>query len=149
MIQALRGMKDLIDEGEKFNYFIKTASKVAKKYGFSFVETPILEETSLYVRSVGESSDIVGKEMYRFEDKGGNDVSMRPEGTAGVVRAFVEKKLDRKGGLNRFFYYGPMFRYERPQKGRLRQFHQFGIESFGEASVYEDAAVIALAKNIA
>ncbi|MCV6608200.1 MAG: histidine--tRNA ligase [Campylobacterales bacterium] len=148
MLQALRGMKDLIDDGEKFNYFVKTAENVAKKYGFSFVETPILEETSLYIRSVGESSDIVGKEMYRFEDKGGNDVSMRPEGTAGVVRAFVEKKLDRKGGLNRFYYCGPMFRYERPQKGRLRQFHQFGIESFGEESVYEDAAVITLAKNI-
>lgn len=141
-------MKDLIDDGEKFSFFIDTASSVARNYGFCFAETPILEETSLYIRSVGESTDIVGKEMYRFEDKGGNDVSMRPEGTAGIVRAFVEKKLDRKGGLSRFFYYGPMFRYERPQKGRLRQFHQFGIESFGEASVYEDVSVIALGKEI-
>lgn len=150
MIQALRGMKDIIDssDSDKFTLFIDTATKIAKNYGFKFIQTPILEETSLYIRSVGETSDIVGKEMYRFEDKGGNDVSMRPEGTAGVVRSFIEKKLDKKGGLNRFFYYGQMFRYERPQKGRLRQFHQFGIESFGESSVYEDTAVITLARDI-
>lgn len=86
--------------------------------------------------------------MYRFTDKGENDVCMRPEGTAGVVRAFIEKKLDRAGGEYRFYYFGPMYRYERPQKGRLRQFHQFGIESFGEASYLEDAAMIKMAATI-
>ncbi|MDX1296583.1 MAG: histidine--tRNA ligase, partial [Sulfurimonadaceae bacterium] len=99
-------------------------------------------------RSVGESSDIVGKEMYQFTDKGDNDVCLRPEGTAGVVRAFIQNKLDKKGGIHRFFYHGAMFRYERPQKGRLRQFHQFGVESFGVASVYEDASVIMMVADI-
>lgn len=79
---------------------------------FSFIETPILEETALFKRSVGESSDIVGKEMYQFMDKGGNDVCLRPEGTAGVVRAFIGQKFDKAGGIRRFFYHGPMFRYE-------------------------------------
>ncbi len=148
-IKALRGMKDLLPpQSETFLHFIKVASKLAHNYTFSYIETPILEETALFKRSVGESSDIVGKEMYQFIDKGGNDVCLRPEGTAGVVRSFIEHKLDRQGGVHRFFYYGPMFRYERPQKGRLREFHQFGVESFGEASVYEDATIIMLAKEI-
>jgi histidyl-tRNA synthetase len=86
--------------------------------------------------------------MYQFEDKGGNDVCMRPEGTAGVVRAFVSAKLDRQPQKYKFYYYGPMFRYERPQKGRLREFHQFGCESFGEASVYEDFTIISMIKDI-
>ena len=150
MIKALRGMKDTISPmSQKYNYFIENATNIAKKYGFEFIETPILEETSLFKRSVGESSDIVGKEMYQFTDKGGNDVCLRPEGTAGVVRSFVEHKFDKvQGQKYRFFYYGPMFRYERPQKGRLRQFHQFGVESFGEASVYEDISIIQMAKEI-
>lgn len=149
MINSLRGMNDILDEDyERFTYFIDTASSIATKYGFHFVETPILEETNLFKRSVGESSDIVGKEMYQFTDKGGNDVCLRPEGTAGVVRAFIQKKLDKKGGIYRYFYHGPMFRYERPQKGRLRQFHQFGVESFGVDSVYEDASVIMMLSDI-
>ncbi len=149
MINALRGMKDLtFDESQRFVYIIETAAEIAKKYGYSYIETPILEETSLFRRSVGESSDIVGKEMYQFEDKGGNDVCMRPEGTAGIVRAFVSAKLDRQPQKYKFYYYGPMFRYERPQKGRLREFHQFGCESFGEASVYEDFTIISMTKDI-
>lgn len=149
MISSLRGMNDILnDDYKRFTYFIDIATKVAKRYGFHFIETPLLEETALFKRSVGESSDIVGKEMYRFVDKGQNDVCLRPEGTAGVVRAFVEKKLDRAGGVYRFFYHGCMFRYERPQKGRLRQFHQFGVESFGVESVYEDASVIMMASDI-
>lgn len=149
MIQSLRGMNDLFDEeSQRFIYLIETASTIAKRYGFSFISTPILEETALFKRSVGESSDIVGKEMYQFEDKGKNDVCLRPEGTAGVVRAFVQKKLDKAGGESRFFYYGPMFRYERPQKGRLRQFHQFGAESFGNSSVLEDTSVILMMRDI-
>lgn len=149
MIKPLRGMKDLMfEDAERFVYTIKTATEIAERYGYSYIETPILEETALFKRSVGDSSDIVSKEMYQFEDKGGNDVCMRPEGTAGVVRAFVSNKLDRQPVKQKFYYYGPMFRYERPQKGRLREFHQFGCESFGEASVYEDFTLITMISQI-
>lgn len=149
MIQSLRGMNDILsNDYERYEYFLATASTVAKRYGFHYIETPLLEETSLFKRSVGESSDIVGKEMYQFTDKGGNDVCLRPEGTAGVVRAFIQHKLDKKGGIHRFYYHGAMFRYERPQKGRLRQFHQFGVESFGVDSVYEDALMIMMVADI-
>jgi histidyl-tRNA synthetase len=142
-------MNDILSEDyERFTYFIDTATKIAQNYGFHFIETPLLEETALFKRSVGESSDIVGKEMYQFIDKGENDVCLRPEGTAGVVRAFIQKKLDKAGGIHRFFYHGAMFRYERPQKGRLRQFHQFGVESFGVESVYEDATMIMMVADI-
>ncbi len=149
MIKALRGMKDALPpESEKYLFFLKEATQIVRRYGYRYIETPMLEETALFRRSVGESSDIVGKEMYQFTDKGNNDVCLRPEGTAGVVRSFIEHKLDRVGGIHRFFYYGPMFRYERPQKGRLRQFRQFGAESFGEESFYEDAAVIMMVRDI-
>ena len=149
MINPLRGMKDLaFEDAAKFQYFLETATRIARRYGFSYVETPILEETALFKRSVGESSDIVNKEMYQFFDKGDNDVCMRPEGTAGVVRFFISNKLDRQPGENKFFYYGPMFRYERPQKGRFREFHQFGCESFGQASVYEDYSIVELVAAI-
>lgn len=148
-IQSLRGMKDIIDnDSELFTYFIENCAKIATKYGYNYIETPILEETALFKRSVGESSDIVSKEMYNFTDKGDHEVCLRPEGTAGVVRWFVQNKKDRAGGLHRVYYHGPMFRYERPQKGRLREFHQFGCESFGEASVYEDATIILMIKEI-
>ncbi len=148
-IQSLRGMKDIVnEESTLFTYFIENASKIAKNYGFSYLETPLLEETALFKRSVGESSDIVNKEMYQFIDKGENDVCLRPEGTAGVVRAFIQQKFDKAGGNRRFFYHGPMFRYERPQKGRLRQFHQFGVESFGESDVREDATIILMLRAI-
>jgi len=150
MINALRGMKDLtFEESERFVHIVTTAIKISKRYGYSYIETPILEETKLFKRSVGESSDIVGKEMYQFMDKGNNDVCMRPEGTAGVVRSFVQAKLDRRQNEKfKFYYYGPMFRYERPQKGRLREFHQFGCESFGEGSVYEDFSIIRMIGDI-
>jgi len=149
MINPLRGMKDLtFEESQRFTYILDTATTIAKRYGYGYIETPILEETALFKRSVGNSSDIVSKEMYQFEDKGGNDVCMRPEGTAGVVRAFVHAKLDRQPMKQKFYYYGPMFRYERPQKGRLREFHQFGCESFGEASVYEDFTIITMISQI-
>ncbi len=149
MIKALRGMKDFLNEdAEKYEYCVGVCKKVAQNYGFSFIQTPSLEETKLFKRSVGESSDIVGKEMYQFTDKGGNDVCLRPEGTAGAVRAFIEAKLDRSLANYRFFYYGNMYRYERPQKGRLRQFHQFGVESFGINEPKEDATIILLASEI-
>jgi histidyl-tRNA synthetase len=147
MIKALRGMKDIIED-DRFLKIFDTAREIAESYGYSYIETPILEETALFKRSVGESSDIVNKEMYQFIDKGGNDVCLRPEGTAGVVRSFIEHKFDKQQTPKRFWYFGPMFRYERPQKGRLREFHQFGIESFKESSIYEDINVIALAADI-
>ena len=149
MIRSLRGMNDILPpDNARFEYFLETATAVAKRYGYTYVEAPLLEETALFKRSVGESSDIVGKEMYQFTDKGDNDVCLRPEGTAGVVRAFIQNKLDRAGGIYRFFYHGPMFRYERPQKGRLREFHQFGCESFGVDSVYEDVSIIMMVADI-
>ncbi len=149
MIKALRGMKDFLGgDAKKYEYCVDVCKQIAQNYGFSFCETPLLEETALFKRSVGESSDIVGKEMYQFEDKGGNDVCLRPEGTAGTVRAFLEAKLDRSLANHRFFYYGAMYRYERPQRGRLRQFHQFGVESFGIDDVKEDANIILLARAI-
>jgi len=148
-IQSLRGMNDILGEESKlFTYFVENAARIAKNYGFTYLETPILEETALFKRSVGESSDIVNKEMYQFIDKGENDVCLRPEGTAGVVRSFIQNKFDRAGGTYRWYYYGPMFRYERPQKGRLREFHQFGCEVFGVSSVYEDANIIMMIKEI-
>ncbi|CAD7286992.1 histidine--tRNA ligase [Campylobacter suis] len=149
MITTLRGMKDIMpNDSALYEYIVKTCEDVARNYGFSLIKTPHLEQTTLFKRSVGESSDIVGKEMYQFIDKGDNDVCLRPEGTAGVVRAFIESKQDRAGGIYRYFYHGSMFRYERPQKGRLREFHQFGVESFGVASVLEDASVILMLAEI-
>lgn len=142
-------MKDhLPPSGQTYEYVIKICEEVAKNYGYEFVLTPHLEQTALFRRSVGESSDIVGKEMYQFIDKGENDVCLRPEGTAGVVRAFIEAKFDKAGGVRRYFYHGSMFRYERPQKGRLREFHQFGCECFNEPSVYEDASIILMIDEI-
>ncbi|MRJ07008.1 MAG: histidine--tRNA ligase [Epsilonproteobacteria bacterium] len=152
MIKKLRGMEDIFPGGKldsrKFLKLADSCREVAEKYGFHYIETPILEETILFKRSVGESSDIVNKEMYHFLDRGGRDICLRPEGTAGVVRSFIENRLDRQGKVYRFWYFGPMFRYERPQKGRYRQFHQFGVESFGEGSVYEDIQTIGMAKEI-
>lgn len=148
MIKALRGMKDIIDNGNLYRHIIKICEKTAENFGYNFVEIPKLEETSLFIRSVGESSDIVNKEMYEFKDKNDNSICLRPEGTAGVVRAFIEHKYDKAGGVRKYFYHGSMFRYERPQKGRFREFHQFGIECFGENSVYEDASVIIIGSLI-
>lgn len=149
MINSLRGMRDFLgSDGALYERVVGVCAKVAKNFGYSFIETPKLEETALFRRSVGESSDIVGKEMYEFSDKGGESICLRPEGTAGVVRAFLQAKLDRAGGVNRWFYHGSMFRYERPQRGRQREFHQFGIECFGVSDAREDAAIIILAKSI-
>ena len=149
MINSLRGMRDFLDnDGALYERVVGVCAKVAQNFGFAFIETPKLEETALFRRSVGESSDIVGKEMYEFSDKGGESICLRPEGTAGVVRAFLQAKLDKIGGIKRWFYHGSMFRYERPQRGRQREFHQFGIECFGISDAREDAAIIILAKRI-
>jgi histidyl-tRNA synthetase len=116
--------------------------KVAHGYGFAEIRTPIFEKTELFQRSVGETSDIVSKEMYTFEDRGGRSLSLRPEGTASVARAFVENKLHVLGNVHKFFYIGPMFRYERQQAGRFRQHHQFGAEAFGIGTPEQDVEMI-------
>jgi histidyl-tRNA synthetase len=142
-------MKDTLGSmSDRYIYFIENTTKIVKKYGFEFIETPIVEESTLFQRSVGVSSDIAQKEMYQFIDKGDNSVSLRPEGTAGVVRSFVQNRFDRIDKKHKFFYHGCMFRYERPQKGRLRQFHQFGVESFGDESYFEDVNIIRMLKEI-
>ena len=145
-IQALRGMKDLLEQDQvhRYKYFLQVASKLAENYNFHFVKLPLLEETALFKRSVGDSSDIVGKEMYEFIDKSNKSVCLRPEGTAGMVRSLISNGLDKQAGVKRFFYHGSMFRYERPQKGRLREFSQFGCEVFGSNSVEEDFLLIHL-----
>lgn len=149
MISALKGMKDLLSiEARLYECVIKACESVARNYGFEFIATPHLELSALFKRSVGESSDIVGKEMYEFIDKGENSVCLRPEGTAGIVRAYIEHKFDKTQSVKRWFYHGSMFRYERPQKGRLREFHQFGVESFGVKSVFEDATLILMLAQI-
>ncbi len=149
MISALKGMKDLLSiEARLYERIIKACESVARNYGFEFIATPHLELSALFKRSVGESSDIVGKEMYEFIDKGENSVCLRPEGTAGIVRAYIEHKFDKTQSVKRWFYHGSMFRYERPQKGRLREFHQFGVESFGIKSVFEDATLILMLAQI-
>lgn len=149
MIQSLYGMKDISsNNAKKFQLFIKVATKVAENYGCEFISTPLLEETSLFQRSVGEGSDIVNKEMYNFLDKSGKDICLRPEGTAGVVRSYLEEKRDKSKDKVKYFYFGPMFRYERPQKGRYRTFYQFGVESFGEKEVFEDALLILMVSEI-
>lgn len=149
MISALKGMKDLLSiEARLYERVISACESVARNYGFEFIATPHLELSALFKRSVGESSDIVGKEMYEFIDKGENSVCLRPEGTAGIVRAYIEHKFDKTQSVKRWFYHGSMFRYERPQKGRLREFHQFGVESFGVKSVFEDATLILMLAQI-
>ena len=143
MISVLKGMKDRhSDDVKKYDFIVDTAKKVFSKYGFERIITPILEETELFRRSVGDETDVVSKEMYEFKDKGNRSVSMRPEGTAGVVRAYLEAGLHKSDPIVKWFYNGPMYRYEAPQKGRYREFHQVGAEIFGIRSPYLDAEII-------
>jgi histidyl-tRNA synthetase len=120
------------------------AREVFASYGFLEIRTPIVEPTSVFTRSIGENTDIVEKEMYTFEDKGGRSVTLRPEGTASVVRCYVENHLYNLASPQKFYYLGPMFRYERPQSGRFRQFYQIGVEAFGSSRPEMDAEVIAM-----
>src|SRR5882672_8837450 len=140
MIKSVRGTRDLLPpETARWNFVESAVRDVFRTYNFQEIRTPIFEETALFARSVGEETDIVGKEMYTWEDRGraasdkGQSLTLRPENTAGVVRAYIENKLwDR--GLNKLFYIGPQFRRERPQKGRYRQFYQIGAEVIGPAT---------------
>ncbi len=124
------------------------ARDIFGRYGFQEIRVPILESTDIFVRGIGEATDIVEKEMYTFLDKGNRSVSMRPEGTAPVVRSYVEKKLHTLPSPQKFYYFGPMFRYERPQKGRFRQFYQIGAEAFGVAAAAMDVELIIMLKNL-
>ncbi|MEW6368371.1 MAG: histidine--tRNA ligase [Acidobacteriota bacterium] len=142
MIKAVKGMKDILpDEIDVWRRVEVAAREVFESYLYREIRTPVLEPTELFARSIGEATDIVEKEMYTFEDSH-QAVSMRPENTAGVVRALIEAKLHEKRGAMRFYYIGPMFRRERPQKGRYRQFHQIGVEAFGDAGPYIDAEIV-------
>ena len=144
-----KGTQDIyLDDQIIREYVEEILTTVAKVNNFSKIETPIFERQEVFVKSVGETSDIVSKEMYSFADRKGRNMVLRPEGTAGVIRAIVENKLFSLPTTLKFFYMGPMFRYERPQKGRRRQFDQFGIEMLSEASPEADVEVILLAKQI-
>ena len=145
-IKAARGTHDILADDAKLWQFIElTAQEHFNQAAFDEIRTPIFEQTKLFSRAVGESSDIVNKEMYTFNDRSDSSMTLRPEGTAGVVRAYIENALDRSAKPQRLWYRGPMFRYERPQTGRFRQFHQIGIEAFGLEGPYIDLEVIQLA----
>jgi len=145
MIQAVRGTKDLLaGEIEYYQYLEHLAHKVFSTFDYEEIRTPMFEMTNLFVRSIGEETDIVSKEMYTFQDKKGRSLTLRPEGTAPVVRAIIEHNLLKERGIKKFYYIGPMFRYERPQYGRQRQFYQIGVEIFGCAEPTADAEVISL-----
>jgi len=149
-IQAIRGMKDVFPaEARYFQWVEQTARRLFELYGYREIRTPILEPTELFLRSVGDSSDIVvSKQMYTFVDPGDRSNTLRPEGTAGVVRALIESGLLKETSQQKLFYIGPMFRYEKPQKGRLRQFTQIGIEFFGVGHPAADAEVITISIHL-
>lgn len=147
-LQPVRGTHDLLPEdSRRHRWIVDTAHRVAASYGYGEISTPIFEFTEVFARTLGETSDVVTKEMYTFADRSGDSITLRPEGTAGVARAFISGGLAQSLPL-KLFYTGPMFRHERPQKGRLRQFHQVGIEFLGVDSPLADVEVIAMASRM-
>ncbi|MBV9502010.1 MAG: histidine--tRNA ligase [Acidobacteriaceae bacterium] len=145
MIRSVKGMRDILPPSSAaWNHVEAAARRVFHRFNYQEIRTPILEETALFVRGVGEETDIVSKEMYTFEDRDGSSLTMRPENTASVLRAYIEHRLDQQPGLQKLYYIGPMFRRERPQKGRYRQFYQIGAEAIGSDSPAIDAEVIEL-----
>ena len=147
--QKVKGTLDFFDlDSKKFRYIESKVRNIITGYGFDEIITPTFENTDVFIRSVGESSDIVTKEMYTFLDKGERSLTLRPEGTAAIARCFVENKLYATPGIKKYFYMGSMFRYERPQAGRYREFHQFGVEVYGDSSPYLDCDVILSAYRI-
>jgi histidyl-tRNA synthetase len=142
-LTAVKGFNDILpDESGRWQYIEETARRVFELNGFGEIRVPVMEKTELFCRSIGDATDIVEKEMYTFSDKGDNSVTLRPEGTAGVMRAFIEHKLYAQDPVSKLYYLGPMFRYERPQKGRYRQFHQIGAEVTGVHDPLVDAQVL-------
>jgi histidyl-tRNA synthetase len=147
-LQASRGTRDILPpEIAYWQQLESTARRILATAGYTEIRTPAFESTELFARGIGETSDIVGKEMYTFSDRGDRSLTLRPEGTAGAVRAFIEHKLYAQGGVQRLWYTGAMFRYERPQAGRQRQFHQLGVEVLGSQDPRADAEVIAIAAD--
>ncbi|MFF2094031.1 histidine--tRNA ligase [Paenibacillus sp. NPDC058174] len=143
--QKLPGTQDILPgASERWQYVEQKARDICRRYNFREIRTPMFESTELFQRGVGETTDIVEKEMYTFTDRGDRSVTLRPEGTAGVVRSYVENKLFGEPDVSKLYYIGPMFRYERQQAGRYRQFHQFGVEALGSVDPAIDAEVIAL-----
>lgn len=148
-IQAIRGTRDILPSEISYWQQVEAiASEILNRALYQEIRTPIFEDTALFKRGIGEATDVVGKEMYSFEDRGDRSLTLRPEGTAGVVRSFIEHNLFATGGVQRLWYKGPMFRYERPQAGRQRQFHQIGVEILGSADPRADVEAIALATDI-
>jgi len=146
-LQPVRGTRDLLfEEADLYRKIVEIARKISLLYGFQEIATPMFEFSEVFKKTLGDTSDIVNKEMYIFKDRSGNELALRPEGTAGVSRSFISNGLHQKIPL-KFFYAGPMFRYERPQKGRFRQFHQFGIETIGIDSYKADTEAILLADH--
>lgn len=146
MIQAIRGTKDILPDVISHWYYVEeTAKKVSELFGYKEIRTPIFEKTEVFARGVGEQTDIVNKEMYTFIDRGGDSITLRPEMTAALVRAVIQNSLNQQQAISRLWYLGPFFRYERPQKGRLRQFHQFGAECISSPYPESDAEIIHLA----
>lgn len=149
MIQKPKGTFDILpNESKKRDYVLNIIKKICNKFDFKEITTPIFEYSELFFRSVGETSDIVNKETYTFTDRGDRSITLRPEGTAGVVRSYIENKLYANNEVSKLFYYGPIFRYERPQKGRYRQFNQFGVEAINSFDPLLDVEVINLLYNI-
>jgi histidyl-tRNA synthetase len=142
-LQSVKGFKDLLpEEAELWQAIERQAKAILRNFGFREIRLPMLEKTELFARSIGESTDIVEKEMYTFQDRGGDLLTMRPEATAGIVRAYLQHKLYARDAVHKFYTIGPMFRRERPQKGRYRQFSQINAEIFGVASAYADVQLI-------
>ena len=149
LIRKPKGTKDIIGEDAvKYIYISNVTQEMFENYGYKFAKTPIFEETDLFKRGIGEATDVVEKEMYTFKDKGDRSITLRPENTASMVRCYLENSIYAKEDVSRFYYNGSMFRYERPQAGRQREFNQIGVEVFGEKSPILDAEVIAMGYNL-
>ena len=149
MIRAVKGTRDLLPPTTSvWNHVEEVARRVFRSYNYQEIRTPIFEETQLFARGVGEETDIVTKEMYTFDDRDGSSLTLRPENTASVIRAYIEHRLDQQPGVQKLYYMGPMFRRERPQKGRYRQFYQIGAEAIGSDSPVIDAEVIEMVVGV-
>ena len=149
LTNAPRGTKDILpDTVGDWNYIEKEIRELCRRFGYSEIRTPIFEHTELFQRGIGEGTDVVDKEMYTFTDRGDRSITLRPENTASAVRAYLQNKLYAESNLVKLFYIGSMFRYDRPQAGRMREFHQFGVEALGEANPAVDAEVILLAMSL-
>ena len=149
MIKALRGTQDILPpESEQWRYVEEMIRKLCAQYGFQEIRTPHFEKTELFQRGIGETTDVVSKEMYTFTDRGDRSLTLRPENTAAAVRAYLEHKVYADQNVTKWYYIGSMFRYDRPQAGRYREFHQFGVEVLATPSPQADGEIIALAVQL-